>query len=63
MPLVAQRLFISRAQDKPAIVNLRDPLGRPRLRLLVDSLGAPRTEFLDESGRVTYTLSDTARRR
>jgi hypothetical protein len=62
VPFVAQRLFIGRTEDKSAIVNLRDPNGRPRLRLLVDSLGAPRIEFLNEDGRVTYTLSDRAAR-
>lgn len=59
VPLVAQRLFIGRDRAKAAIVNLRDPNGNVRLRLLVDSLGAPRIEFLDDAGRVTYTLSDT----
>ncbi len=63
VPLVAQRLFVGRAPDKSAVVNLRDPSGRPRLRLVVDSLGVPRIEFLNEAGRVTYTLSDTTRRR
>jgi len=63
VPLVAQRRGSCRAEDKSAIVNLRDPNGRPRLRLVVDSLGAPRIEFLDEAGRVTYTLSDSASRR
>jgi hypothetical protein len=46
---------IGRSPDKSAIVKLRDPNGRPRLRLLVDSLGAPRIEFLNEAGQVTYT--------
>lgn len=58
VPLSAQRLFIGRDRDKSAIVNLRDRNGSPRLRLLVDSLGAPRIEFLDEAGRVTYTVTD-----
>src|SRR5262245_50830672 len=55
-PIVAQRVFIGRDQAKAAIVNLRDPGGRPRLRLLVDSLGAPRIEFLDEGGKVVRTI-------
>jgi hypothetical protein len=63
VPLVAQRLFIGRDPDKSAIVNLRDPNGRPRLRLLVDSLGAPRIEFLDTAGRVTYTVAEPNARR
>jgi hypothetical protein len=35
---------------------LADLKGRPRLRLVVDSLGAPKIEFLDASGRVTAHL-------
>ena len=56
VPLAAQRVFIGRDPDKSAIVNLRDPNGKPRLRMLVDSLGSARIEFLDESGKVTRTL-------
>jgi hypothetical protein len=63
VPLLAERLFIGRNSDKSAIVNLRDPNGRPRLRLLVDSLGAPRIEFLNGAGQVTYTLTDAGQRR
>jgi hypothetical protein len=61
VPLLAERLFIGRNPDKSAIVNLRDPNGRPRLRLLVDSLGVPRIEFLNEAGRVTNSIGDTSR--
>jgi hypothetical protein len=62
VPLFAQRVFVGRDPSKAAIVNLQDRNGKSRLRMLVDSLGAARIEFLDESGRVTYTLSDTTRR-
>jgi hypothetical protein len=59
IPFSAQRLFVGRDPSKSAIVNLADRQGKPRLRLLVDSLGAPRIEFLDAAGKVTYTLTDT----
>jgi hypothetical protein len=62
VPLAAQRLFVGRDAAQSAIVNLADRAGRPRLRLVVDSAGAARIEFLDPSGRVTYSLSDTAGR-
>ena len=55
-PLFAQRVFIGRDQSKAAIVNLRDRNGKPRLRMLVDSLGSPRIEFLDETGKVVQTI-------
>ena len=56
VPLNAQRVFVGRDPAKSAIVNLRDPQGRPRLRMLVDSTGAGRIEFLDERGAVTRTI-------
>lgn len=56
VPLSAQRLFIGRDQNKAAVLNLADRNGKPRLRLVVDSLGSPRIEFLDEAGKVTSTF-------
>ena len=47
------RVFVGRAPDRSALVQLSDPAGRPRLRLTVDSLGAASLEFLDEAGRPT----------
>lgn len=62
VPMSAQRLFFGRDPAQSAVVNLADRNGKPRLRLVVDSTGAPRIEFLDPSGRVTYSLSDTTGR-
>jgi hypothetical protein len=56
VPLNAQRMFIGKDPSKSAVLNLSDPNGKPRLRLVVDSLGAARIEFLDAAGRVTSTL-------
>jgi hypothetical protein len=56
VPLSAQRLFVGRDQSKSAVLNLSDPNGKPRLRLVVDSLGAARIEFLDATGKVTNTV-------
>ena len=61
-PRVAERLYVGRDTLKNAIVKLSDRLGRPRLRMLVDSLGMPRLEFLDANGRVTYRVPDAAAR-
>jgi hypothetical protein len=55
------RLFAGKGADKEAVVMLTDPAGQPRLRLVVDSLGSARIEFLDATGRVTRALSDTGR--
>jgi hypothetical protein len=61
VPLQAQRVYVGRDAGKNALVNLSDVMGRTRLRMLVDSAGRARLEFLDESGRVTYSLPDSAR--
>lgn len=61
-PRVAERLYIGRDASKSAILNMRDKFGKTRLRLVVDSLGAARIDFLDADGRVTNTMSGTAPR-
>ena len=50
------RLFAGRTEEGQATVRLCDRLGRPRLRLAVAPDGAARIEFLDEQGRVTFSL-------
>ena len=62
VPLAATRLYAGRDTEKNAVVNLFDPLGRIRLRLRVDSLGHASVDFLNDSGRVTFSLPDSARR-
>lgn len=56
-PRVAERLYIGRDAGKNAIVNMRDKFGKTRLRMLVDSLGGARIEFLDADGKVTNSLT------
>jgi hypothetical protein len=57
-PQFAPRLYAGRDRAKNAIVNLSDPLGRTRLRMLVDSLGSARIEFLDERGTVVRKIPE-----
>jgi hypothetical protein len=56
-PAFASRVFIGRDEDKTAAVVLSDAEGRPRLRPLVDAIGKAKLDFLDENGRVTYSVS------
>ena len=58
VPLAAERAYIGRNRAKAAVVNLSDFMGRPRLRLMVDSAGAGSLEFLDEQGRVTARVPE-----
>lgn len=48
----APRLFLG-SEDRTAKLELRDPTGRVRARLLVDTAGTGHLEFLDQAGRVT----------
>ena len=57
------RVFVGRDRTKSAVVDLTDPTGRTRARLLVDSLGAARLEFLDAGGHAAYVVPDSARAR
>jgi hypothetical protein len=59
VPLSAQRMFIGKDPAKNAVLNLSDVNGKPRLRLVVDSLGAARIEFLSADGKVTNTINGT----
>ena len=54
---VARRLFAGRDVDGASQVTLSDPDGRPRLRLLVDSLGRASIVFLDTTGRAIRTIT------
>jgi hypothetical protein len=56
VPLFAQRVYVGRDPAKNALVNLSDPNGKVRLRLVVDSLGRAAVEFLDDKGVVTSRL-------
>src|SRR5690348_4169296 len=56
----AQRVFVGKQSDRTATVVLADAQSRPRLRLVVDSAGAARIEFLDENGHVLRTLTGVA---
>lgn len=56
VPIVAQRVYVGRDVSKAAVVNLSDRDGKPRLRLMVDSLGTASLEFLDATGKVTSRL-------
>jgi hypothetical protein len=56
VPLFAQRVYVGRDPSKAALVLLSDKLGRPRLRLMVDSLGEATLAFMDTSGKVVRTV-------
>lgn len=55
-PLFAQRVYVGRDPARSAVINLSDPEGKVRIRLLVDSIGTPSIAFLDANGNVTSKI-------
>lgn len=53
----ARRVFLG-SQDRTAALRLADTAGRERVRIVVDNNDTARMEFLDEQGRVVYTLPE-----
>ena len=52
----AQRVFVGKDDSKTAMITLSDRSGNPRLRLLVDSNGVAKINFLDHQGHITYSM-------
>jgi hypothetical protein len=50
------RAYFGKNLDGASVVTLADARGRTRLRLVVDSAGPAKIEFVDENGRVTTRL-------
>jgi hypothetical protein len=55
----ATRVFVGKSSDKSAAIILSDTRGKPRIRMLVDAAGVARLEFLDETGKVAYSLPES----
>jgi cytochrome oxidase Cu insertion factor (SCO1/SenC/PrrC family) len=52
----AQRVFVGKGRNKDAVIYLYDAKGKERIRMSVSAEGTPKLEFLDESGKVIYSL-------
>lgn len=57
----ARRVFLRRDSAKDAVLNLADRRGTPRMRLVVDSLGAARIEFVGTDGRIVRSIGPDSR--
>jgi len=53
-----ERISIVKQRDKSATIVLSDAKGNPRIRMSVEESGNPKLDFLDEAGKVTYSLPD-----
>lgn len=56
------RVFVGKNVERDAAVTLYDANGKARINMTVTADGAPRLDFLDENGKVTYSLPDDAKR-
>jgi hypothetical protein len=56
----AERVMVGRDREQAAVVRLSDAKGKPRLKISVDAAGVPKLEFLDENGKVTYSLPQSS---
>jgi len=50
------RIFVGKDKEREAKVTLYDAKGNARINMIVDAAGVPRLDFLDENGKVTYSL-------
>lgn len=53
-----QRITVGKLRNKTAMIELLDAKGKPRITISVGPNGDPRMSFLDENGKVTYTLPE-----
>lgn len=57
----AERITIGKLRNKSAMIALYDAKGKPRIRISVDATGNPKLDFLDETGKVTYSLPEESK--
>jgi hypothetical protein len=55
------RIFVGKTKEHEAKVTLYDAKGNARINLMVDVAGIPRLDFLDDKGKVTYSLPGNIR--
>ena len=55
------RLVIGKSRDKTSLIMLNDGKGKPRMKISVAVDGTPKLDFLDENGKVFYSLPEDAK--
>ena len=58
--LTTNQLFLGKRRDNATVLLMNDIKGRPRIRMQVAPDGTPKLEFLDEVGKVIYSLPENA---
>lgn len=57
---LVNRLAIGKGRNKAAFISLSDAKGRERIQISVAADGTPKINFLDEAGKVIYSLPNTS---
>ncbi len=55
------RLAIGKSRDKTSLIMLNDGKGKPRMKISVAVDGTRKLDFLDENGKVFYSLPEDAK--
>ena len=55
------RLVLGRGRSKSSFIELMDAKGKTRLEISVNEAGTPKINFLDETGKVVYSLPDESK--
>ena len=58
---LVNRLFIGRGRNKSSMIELSDAKGKSRIEISVEPNGNPKLNFLDENGKVIYSLPEDAK--
>lgn len=57
--LMPNRILIGRDNDKSSVIRLKDQRGKTRIEISVQADGNPKLNFLDETGKVIYSLPES----
>ncbi|MFN2531862.1 MAG: hypothetical protein ABR555_11245 [Pyrinomonadaceae bacterium] len=55
---LVNRLSMGRGRNQSAFISLSDAKGRARIQISVTADGTPKISFLDNKGKVTYSLPE-----
>ena len=56
------RMVIGKSKDKASVIMMNDGKGKPRIKISVANDGTPKLDFLDENGKVIYSLPQDAKK-
>lgn len=59
--LATNRLFLGKRRDNSTMLVMSDIKGKPRINMRVTPDGTPKLEFLDDAGKVIYSLPEENR--